>query len=108
ISNNNGPGVLVRDSNDADVEANLITGNCAGMFVLSTYADTSAVSARMNVVTANNRFCPAGVDGYPSFSGIGIGVAGAPDADVNANLVSGNHASQPADLPSGDIVRLDG
>ncbi len=65
VINNNGVGVLVRDSNDANVNGNLISGNCAGVVVLKTYADTGDVSARLNLVTANNRFCPRTMTAIP-------------------------------------------
>jgi parallel beta-helix repeat protein len=106
INGNNGPGVLVRDSDQATITANTISANCAGIFALGTYAPTFDVSIGLNVVTANNRFCPAGVDGYPAFSGIGIGLGGTPDARLFANVVTGHVPSGPSDLPTGDIVNV--
>ena len=107
VSANNGPGVLVRDSDQATITANSISDNCAGIFALSTYAPATGMSIRLNVVTANNRYCPANDDGYPAFSGIGIGLGGAPDARLFANVVTGHQATGPSDLPSGNVVVLD-
>jgi hypothetical protein len=38
---------------------------------------------------------------------IGIGLGGAPDARLLANVVTGHQATSPSDLPSGNVVVLD-
>ena len=107
VNANNGVGVLVRDSDQATVTANSITANCAGILALSTYAPASGLSITLNRVTANNRFCPANADGYPAFSGIGIGLGGVTDSTVTRNSVTGHVPHEGTDLPSGDVVVLD-
>ena len=107
VTANNGVGILVRDSDQATVAANSLTANCAGIFALSTYAPVTGATIVLNRVTANNRFCPANEDGYPAFSGIGIGLSGAPDAKVLGNVSTGHVPHDGTDLPSGDVVNLD-
>jgi nitrous oxidase accessory protein NosD len=107
VAANNGVGILVRDSDQAIVAANSVSANCAGILALSTYAPATGMTISFNRVTANNRFCPANEDGYPAFSGIGIGLAGAPDAKVVGNVSTGHVPHGGTDLPSGDIVNFD-
>jgi nitrous oxidase accessory protein NosD len=104
---NNGVGILVRDSDQATIATNSVTANCAGILALSTYAPATGMTITLNRVTANNRFCPANEDGYPAFSGIGIGLMGAPDTKVVGNVSTGHVAHEGTDLPSGDIVDID-
>ena len=106
VAANNGAGILVRDSDQAAVTANAVSENCAGILAVQTYAPTDDLSIRFNRVTANNRFCPANADGYPAFSGIGIGLVGA-DATLSANRVTGHVPAEGTDLPGGNIVELE-
>lgn len=109
VRDNAGIGILVRDADAATVTDNTVEGNCAGIFVVQVDTDeaTGAVVSG-NRVRANNRYCPANEDGYPSMAGIGIGVAGGvTDTSVMANSVVGHRATAGTDLPAAGLLLLD-
>jgi parallel beta-helix repeat protein len=103
VTGNSGPGVLVRDSDQATITANSISDNCAGIFALSTYAPATGVAIRLNVVTANNRFCPANDDGYPRSPASGSGSAAHPTLDCprTSSPATRRRAERPAERQRG-------
>ncbi len=107
---NLGEGILFRDATGGRITGNLITGNCAGIFVLDTGAPGGAgnVSVMLNNVTANNRLCPGEEGEAPPLGGIGIALIGAHNTSVVANLVRGNRTVQGSALPSGGVLLIDG
>jgi len=106
---NNGEGLLFRDSLGGRITGNVLYGNCAGIFVLNTGAPGAAgnVTIALNDVRSNNRLCPGEQGEAPPLGGIGIGVLGAQNTVVVANLVRNNVGQQGSGIPGGGIVVLD-
>ncbi len=110
VEDNNGIGVLVRDADVALVSGNHLEGNCGGVFVLQADLDepTRDITVVRNEVRANNRFCAANADGYPSFAGVGIAiVGGVTNTVVRSNTVTGHRGTDSADLPAAGVLVLD-
>jgi hypothetical protein len=108
-SDHNGIGIFMRDSTGLTATANQSWGNCVGILALNSGGaapgDLPAGDYKItnNKVWANNKECPA-ADGRPSFSGLGIALAGVHDVVVRDNTVSNNSSTQASDLPKGGIV----
>jgi nitrous oxidase accessory protein NosD len=95
-------GLTVRRLRDLTVAANDVTGNCAGMFVVSDENKPKAgdLTVRDNVVVRNNKSCPK-TSRLPALQGIGIVLTGAEDTLVTRNLITDNAGTSPL---SGGIV----
>jgi parallel beta-helix repeat protein len=100
-----GIGLFVRDSTGVTVEENRATGSCVGILALNTGTGKTAGGSyrlRENVVTENNKACPA-TEG-PATSGLGIVLAGTHDVRVEDNRVLRNQRSGESPLGSGGIA----
>ncbi|MFC9851910.1 right-handed parallel beta-helix repeat-containing protein [Streptomyces prasinus] len=92
-------GMTTRRLGNLTVEHNLVTGNCAGVFVVlpRTVGD---LTVRRNAVHENNRYCPAAAR-LPHLQGVGIVLVGTEKALVTQNAVRDNVGDSPY---SGGIV----
>ncbi|GAA2272149.1 MULTISPECIES: right-handed parallel beta-helix repeat-containing protein [Kitasatospora] len=84
-------GVVVRRVRELSVQANVITGNCGGVFVVGDEGvpRAGALTVRSNLVRANNKFCPK-TPRLDVVQGTGILLTGAEDTLVTGNRVEGN------------------
>ncbi|MEF9904570.1 right-handed parallel beta-helix repeat-containing protein [Streptomyces sp. P9-A2] len=92
-------GMTTRRLGNLTVEHNVITENCAGVFVVlpRTAGD---LTIRRNAVYENNTYCPAAAR-LPHLQGVGIVLVGTEKALVTQNVVRGNVGDSPY---SGGIV----
>ena len=95
-------GITVRRLRHLTVEANHITENCAGVFVVGDESKprAGALAVRGNHVHKNNKSCPKTAR-LPFLQGSGIVLTGAEETLVTRNLVEGNVGASPL---SGGIV----
>ncbi|MYU26477.1 right-handed parallel beta-helix repeat-containing protein [Streptomyces sp. SID8352] len=95
-------GVTVRRLRGLAVEDNLVTGNCAGVFVVGdeNAPRTGDLAVRGNHVRANNKSCPA-TDRLPALEGTGIVLTGTEKVLVADNRVEDNAGASPL---SGGVV----
>jgi Right handed beta helix region len=95
-------GLTVRRVRAMDIQDNVVTGNCGGVFVVGDENIPRAgdLDIRNNEITANNKFCAAN-DRLPFIQGTGILLTGTEDARVTANQVRDNVGTSPL---SGGIV----
>ncbi|MEU9775014.1 right-handed parallel beta-helix repeat-containing protein [Streptomyces sp. NPDC047968] len=95
-------GATVRRVRNLVVEANAITGNCAGIFLVGDESTprAGALTVRRNVVSANNRSCPATAR-LPRIQGAGVVLTGTEDTLVESNTIRGNVGATPF---SGGVV----
>jgi parallel beta-helix repeat protein len=95
-------GVTVRRLRDLAVDANDITGNCGGVFVVGDEGvpRAGALTVSNNNVYENNKYC-APTPRLAAIQGTGILFTGAEDSRVTGNRVSGNHGTSPM---SGGVV----
>jgi nitrous oxidase accessory protein NosD len=98
-------GIFVIDSSRGSVLGNRSFGNCGGIFVHSTSADTPAGqwTVKDNRVRDNTAACPPDEQG-PPISGLGILLHGANQSTVVANIVTDNRPSGPSFLTGGIVV----
>ncbi|MFC5669846.1 right-handed parallel beta-helix repeat-containing protein [Streptomyces incanus] len=92
-------GASTRRLRNLTVERNVITGNCAGVFVVlpRTVGD---LTVRRNAVYENNKYCPATAR-LPHLQGVGIVLVGTQKVLVTQNAVRGNVGDSPY---SGGII----
>ncbi|MFE9925610.1 nitrous oxide reductase family maturation protein NosD [Streptomyces sp. NPDC005774] len=92
-------GMTTRRLGNLTVEHNVITENCAGVFVVlpRTAGD---LTVRRNAVYENNAYCPAAAR-LPHLQGVGIVLVGTEKALVTQNMVRDNVGDSPY---SGGIV----
>jgi Right handed beta helix region len=104
IARGNALGIFIRHARKVAVFGNLATRNCQGILVLDDGQKGGAGNAviKHNLVTRNNKFCPANKEG-PKFQGGGILLLGATKTLVAHNRVTGNRGTQ---FNSGGIVVL--
>jgi nitrous oxidase accessory protein NosD len=95
-------GVVLRRVRDMSVEANVLSGNCAGMFVVGDEGVPRAgdLTVRRNTVTSNTKYC-APTSRLPFVQGAGIVLTGVENTVVERNTVTGNTGTSPM---SGGIV----
>jgi parallel beta-helix repeat protein len=106
---NLGEGILLRHATGGTVSHNILSGNCAGLFVLADApGPAGAFTISKNTVTKNTRKCAGDPgEGEPPVSGVGVGLLGAFKTTVSGNTVKGNAPSGPS-LVSGGIVAVSG
>ena len=95
-------GADLRRVRNLTFQDNVITGNCSGVFVVGDDGRPrgGALTVRSNVVSANNKYCPA--DGrLPVLQGIGIVLTGVEDTVLTDNVLVGNVGTSPM---SGGVV----
>ncbi|EFE68870.1 secreted protein [Streptomyces viridosporus ATCC 14672] len=92
-------GMTTRRLRNLTVERNVVTGNCAGVFVVlpRTVGD---LTIRRNAVYENNEYCPASAR-LPHLQGVGIALVGTEKVLVTQNAVHDNVGDSPY---SGGIV----
>ncbi|MFF8103505.1 nitrous oxide reductase family maturation protein NosD [Streptomyces sp. NPDC016640] len=92
-------GMTTRRLRNLTVEHNVVTGNCAGVFLVlpRTVGD---LTVRSNAVHENNKYCPAAAR-LPHLQGVGIVLVGTEKALVTRNVVHDNVGDSPY---SGGIV----
>lgn len=92
-------GMTTRRLRNLTVEHNVVTGNCAGVFVVlpRTVGD---LAVRRNAVYENNEYCPASAR-LPHLQGVGIVLVGTEKVLVTQNAVHDNVGDSPY---SGGIV----
>lgn len=95
-------GVVLRRVRDMTLQANAMTGNCAGIFVVGdeNVPRGGHLTVRGNSVSANTKFCAA-TSRLPAVQGSGIVLTGVEDTLVAGNTVTGNTGKEPM---SGGIV----
>jgi len=95
-------GVTVRRLRNVTVTDNLVTGNCAGVFVVGdeNKPKTGHITVAANRVTENNKSCPK-TERLPELQGSGIVLTGAERTLVTGNVVTGHSGTSPL---SGGIV----
>lgn len=100
-----GIGLLLRDTSGGLVARNRISGNCAGMIVISTSASpVTGWTVRANTVRGNSLACKPPEEGGPPVSGLGIGLLGTGNTLVSGNLVAGNAPTEQTPLAGGILV----
>ncbi|WP_406726975.1 right-handed parallel beta-helix repeat-containing protein [Streptomyces sp. GD-15H] len=92
-------GMTTRRLRNLTAERNVITGNCAGAFVVLPRT-VNDLTVRHNMVYENNAYCPATAR-LPHLQGVGIVLVGAEKVLVTQNVVRGNVGDSPY---SGGIV----
>jgi hypothetical protein len=99
---NNRIGVTVRRLRNLAVAHNLVTGNCAGVFVVGDENQPKAgdITVADNHVLANNKSCPKTAR-LPELQGSGIVLTGAERTLVTGNVISDHAGTSPL---SGGIV----
>ncbi|MEU5536316.1 right-handed parallel beta-helix repeat-containing protein [Streptomyces sp. NPDC020362] len=99
---NNRIGITVRRLRNLTVQANYVTGNCAGVFVVGDENRPKAgdLTVTANRVTENNKSCPK-TERLPALQGSGIVLTGTEKTRVTGNLVARNAGTSPL---SGGIV----
>jgi len=103
---NNGIGVFVRHVHFAQVDDNVVKGNCIGIFLLDDGQPEGSGDnkVRDNVVRDNNRQCAGDAEeGIPPTSGGGVVLLGSTNNVVRDNTVTGNSGTT---LVSGGIALL--
>ncbi|MFY1679577.1 MULTISPECIES: right-handed parallel beta-helix repeat-containing protein [unclassified Streptomyces] len=102
ILQDNRIGTIVRRLRNLTVEHNVITGNCAALFVVGDENEPRAgnLTVSGNIVHRNNKYCPA-TERLPFMQGVGIVLTGAEDTLVTRNQVTDNQGTSPM---SGGIV----
>ncbi|MCX4907416.1 nitrous oxide reductase family maturation protein NosD [Streptomyces sp. NBC_00878] len=95
-------GITVRRLRNLTVSDNHITGNCAGVFVVSdeNKPRAGALTVRDNRIARNNKSCPKS-SRLEALQGSGIVLTGAEDTLVTRNRVTNNVGTSPL---SGGIV----
>ncbi|WP_431681865.1 right-handed parallel beta-helix repeat-containing protein [Kitasatospora sp. KL5] len=95
-------GVVVRRARALTVDANDISGNCGGVFVVGDEGvpKAGALTVRRNYIHENNKYCPPNPR-LAFIQGTGILFTGAEDSLVTENQIEGNHGDSPM---SGGIV----
>lgn len=95
-------GLTVRRLRNLTVNNNVVTANCAGMFVVGDEGvpRTGDLTVRGNRVHHNNKSCPKTAR-LPRIQGAGIVLTGVERATVEANAIWGNAGTSPF---SGGIV----
>ncbi|WP_031173133.1 right-handed parallel beta-helix repeat-containing protein [Streptomyces durhamensis] len=95
-------GITVRRLRNLTVKHNVLTGNCAGLFVVGdeNKPKAGALTVSHNLIEQNDKYCAATAR-LPFLQGSGIILTGADDTLVTHNLVSGNSGASPL---SGGIV----
>ncbi|WP_405010553.1 nitrous oxide reductase family maturation protein NosD [Kitasatospora sp. NBC_01539] len=95
-------GVIVRRARTLTVDANDITGNCGGVFVVGDEGvpKAGALTVSRNRVVENNKYCPPNPR-LAFIQGTGILFTGAEDSLVTDNQVQDNKGASPM---SGGIV----
>ncbi|WP_189889771.1 right-handed parallel beta-helix repeat-containing protein [Streptomyces xantholiticus] len=95
-------GTTVRRVRNLTVQANEITGNCAGAFLVGdeTTPRAGALTVRYNHVHENNKHCDKTAR-LPEIQGTGIVLTGTEDTLVEWNVIRGNVGAAPM---SGGIV----
>ena len=111
-------GMFMRDSRHGLVTHNVMRANCIGALVLDTGPNGTtpegvnrpggAWALVGNLLTDNDRFCPAEPPEVPALSGNGVVVLGADHVLVKGNKIIGNNASKPGDIPSAGVAVLNG
>jgi nitrous oxidase accessory protein NosD len=84
-------GVHVRRGRMLTIEHNVLTGNCAGVFIVGdeTQPVAGAMTISRNEINQNNKFCPAN-DRIEHIQGSGIVLTGAQDTHVTGNQIRDN------------------
>ncbi|GGW80970.1 hypothetical protein GCM10010503_67920 [Streptomyces lucensis JCM 4490] len=95
-------GITVRRLRNLTVTRNLVTGNCAGVFVVGdeNKPKAGALTVSRNDVERNNKYCPKTAR-LPYLQGSGIVLTGTEKALVTGNVVTGHSGRSPL---SGGIV----
>jgi nitrous oxidase accessory protein NosD len=95
-------GITVRRARHLAVDYNVITGNCAGVFIVGDESRprAGALTVRHNDVSKNNEYCPK-TPRLPFLQGSGIVLTGAEDTVVQSNLIRDNAGKSPL---SGGVV----
>ena len=102
-------GIFIRDALGGSIIANSVHNNCVGMFFLADAPGPAGkFEVRGNTVRKNTRSCPAGEEGAPPLSGIGIALIGARDVQLQGNHIVGNVPSGPSGIHSGGVVVVRG
>lgn len=106
---NLGEGILLRHASGGSVSHNVLSGNCAGLFVLADApGPAGGFTISHNTVTKNTLKCAGDPnEGEPPVSGVGLGLIGAFKTTVAGNTVTGNAPSGPS-FVSGGIVAVSG
>jgi nitrous oxidase accessory protein NosD len=106
---NQAEGILFRDAQGGEISDNIVDRNCAGIFVLDTGAPGAGgdVTVEGNHVHGNNAVCEGEEGEAPPFSGIGVGLLGAYDTEVEENVIERNVAAGPSGLPTGGLIMID-
>ncbi|MFF4230701.1 nitrous oxide reductase family maturation protein NosD [Streptomyces sp. NPDC001820] len=95
-------GVTARRVRNLTIRGNVMTENCAGVFVVGDESKPAAgaMTVRGNMVYKNNKFCAA-TPRLPAVQGSGIVLTGSEATVVRGNLILDNVGSSPL---SGGIV----
>ncbi|MFJ1755082.1 nitrous oxide reductase family maturation protein NosD [Kitasatospora sp. NPDC088134] len=95
-------GLQLRRVRDLAARANLVSGNCGGVFVVGDdgVPRAGALTVADNVVRANNRYCPP-IPRLDAVQGTGILLTGTEDVTVSGNRVADHGGASPM---SGGIV----
>jgi nitrous oxidase accessory protein NosD len=102
-------GIFIRDALGGSIIANSVHNNCVGMFFLADAPGPAGkFEVRGNTVRKNTRSCPAGEEGAPPLSGIGIALIGARDVQLQGNHIVGNVPSGPSGIHPGGVVVVRG
>jgi nitrous oxidase accessory protein NosD len=106
---NRAEGVLFMDTSDSLASGNKLMGNATGVSIvnLDLPGDASGNVVSHNLTKKNTNLYPRNTfNNNPQFSGIGVLVAGAVQARVANNIITGQTPSGETDLPPGGVVVL--
>ena len=106
VINNHGFGIFLRDVSHGVASRNVVSGNCAGIYVL---ADAPGPAGHWRIgrdtVLRNNRECkPNPEEMSPALSGLGIVLEGADHTRVIRNVVHGHRHKHPSAVYGGIVV----
>ena len=106
VINNRGFGIFLRDVSHGVASRNVVSGNCAGIYVL---ADAPGPAGHWRIgrdtVLRNNRECkPNPEEMSPALSGLGIVLEGADHTRVIRNVVHGHRHKHPSAVYGGIVV----
>lgn len=104
-SSGSGWGVFVRNAEHATIIGNRLHDNCVGiLFLADAPGPTGASAVTGNLITHNTKACPAGGDGTPAISGIGIAISGAHNVSARGNIITGNVSGGETAFSGGVVV----
>ncbi|MFH8619350.1 nitrous oxide reductase family maturation protein NosD [Streptomyces sp. NPDC017979] len=95
-------GIMLKRIRNVSAQANEISANCAGIFVVSDESRPGSgdIAIRSNTIRENNKYC-AKTPRLPAIQGSGIVLTGSDATEIRGNVVQGHHSTT---LLAGGII----